>query len=64
MPPDVVARLNTAIRNAAAMPLFRQRVESEGLIAAVNSPDELTRYVRSEEARWRKVVTEGKVSID
>lgn len=64
VPPDVVARLNTAIRNAAAMPLFRQRVESEGLIAAVNSPDELTRYVRSEEARWRKVVTEGKVSID
>ena len=63
-PPDVVARLNTAVRHATESPVFRTRVESEGLVAAVGTPQELTRYVRAEEARWRKVVVEGKVTID
>lgn len=63
-PPDVVARLNTAVRRATEAPAFRTRVEGEGLMAAVGTPEELTRYVRAEEARWRKVVVEGKVTID
>lgn len=63
-PPEVVARLNAAVRRAIDSPLFRDRVASEGLIAAPTSPEELTRYLRSEESRWRKVVVAGKVSID
>ncbi len=63
-PPEVVARLNTAVRRAIDSPLFRDRVASEGLIAAPTSPEELTRYVRAEESRWRKVVVAAKVTID
>lgn len=63
-PPEIVARLNTAVRRAIDSPIFRDRVASEGLIAAPSTPEELTRYVRAEEARWRKVVVAGKVSID
>lgn len=63
-PPDVVARLNTAVRKATEAPAFRTRVEGEGLTPAVGTPQELTSFVRAEEARWRKVVVEGKVSID
>jgi tripartite-type tricarboxylate transporter receptor subunit TctC len=63
-PPDVLARLNTAVRRATEAPAFRSRVESEGLLTAVSSPEELTRYVRAEEARWRKVVLEGRITID
>lgn len=63
-PPDVVARLNAAARKAIESPIFQQRVASEGLMASPTTPDELTRYVRSEEARWRKVVVEGGVTID
>jgi len=39
-------------------------VASEGLVPSPSTPQDLTRYVRAEEARWRKVVVEGKVSID
>jgi tripartite-type tricarboxylate transporter receptor subunit TctC len=63
-PPEIVARLNTAVRRAIDSPIFRDRVASEGLIAAPSTPEELTRYVRAEEARWRKVVVAGKVTID
>ena len=60
----MVARLNLAVKRATEAPIFRSRVESEGLVTAVGTPEELTRYVRSEEARWRKVVAEGRITID
>jgi tripartite-type tricarboxylate transporter receptor subunit TctC len=63
-PPEVLARLNTAVRRATEAPAFRSRVESEGLLTAVSTPEELTRYVRAEEARWRKVVLEARITID
>lgn len=63
-PPEVVARLNLAVKRATEAPIFRSRVESEGLVTAVGTPDELTRYLRSEEVRWRKVVAEGRITID
>jgi tripartite-type tricarboxylate transporter receptor subunit TctC len=63
-PQEVVARLNNAVRRATESPVYRTRVESEGLVTAVGTPEELTRYVHAEEARWRKVVIEGKVAID
>jgi tripartite-type tricarboxylate transporter receptor subunit TctC len=63
-PAPIAARLNAAVRRAIEAPLFRDRVASEGLIAAPSTPEELTRYVRAEEARWRKVVVAGKVTID
>lgn len=63
-PPEVVARLNAAARKAIEAPIFQQRVASEGLVASPTTPDELTQFVRAEEARWRKVVVEAKVTID
>jgi tripartite-type tricarboxylate transporter receptor subunit TctC len=63
-PKDVVARLNTAVRHATESPVFKARVESEGLVTAVGTSEELSLYIRAEEIRWRKVVVEGKVVID
>jgi tripartite-type tricarboxylate transporter receptor subunit TctC len=63
-PPDVIAKLNTAVRTAAEAPAYRERLAHEGLTVAVNTPAQMTQLMRSEEARWRKVVVEGKVTID
>ncbi|OJW85441.1 MAG: LacI family transcriptional regulator [Alicycliphilus sp. 69-12] len=63
-PPDVIAKLNAALAKAANAPAYKQRLGNEGLTVAVNSPAEMTRFMRAEEARWRKVVVEGKVSVD
>lgn len=61
---DVLARLNVAVRKAADAPEFRQRVEAEGLSVAVNSPQEMTAFERAEETRWRKVIVDGRITID
>ncbi|MEF7615708.1 tripartite tricarboxylate transporter substrate binding protein [Aquincola sp. MAHUQ-54] len=63
-PPEALNRLNAALRKAAEAPAYRARLVNEGLNVAVNSPQDMTRFLRAEEARWRKVVVEGNVSVD
>ncbi|HEX9466557.1 MAG TPA: tripartite tricarboxylate transporter substrate binding protein [Alphaproteobacteria bacterium] len=55
-PRDVVARLNKSAAEAVKSDGFKKLETVEGLTVAVGSPDELDRYVRGEEARWRDVV--------
>lgn len=63
-PPDVIATINAAVRKAAEAPAYKERLAHEGLTVAANSPAQMTQLMRAEEARWRKVVVEGKVTID
>ena len=63
-PPAIIVRLNAALRNAAEAPDYRARLKSEGLTVAVNSPQEMTTFMRAEEKRWRKVVTENRITTD
>lgn len=63
-PPAVIAKINAALRKAAEAAAYKERLAHEGLAVAVNTPEEMTRFMRAEEARWRKVVVEGKVTID
>ncbi|MFI5446276.1 tripartite tricarboxylate transporter substrate binding protein [Polaromonas sp. UC242_47] len=63
-PHEVIAALNTAARKAVQMDTFRKRVEDEGLVISAGTPAELDRYVRAEEARWRKVVKENNITVD
>jgi tripartite-type tricarboxylate transporter receptor subunit TctC len=63
-PPAVLARLNAAIRKAADAPGYRARLQNEGLTVAINSPQEMTKFMRVEEERWRKVVNDGHITID
>lgn len=61
-PPDVIARLNAAAKKAVQTDSFRHRVESEGLIVRAGSPEEFDAYARGEEARWRKVARENRIT--
>jgi len=63
-PTDVIQKINAAVRTAAETPAYRERLAHEGLTVAVNTPAQMTQLMRSEEARWRKVVVEGKVTIE
>lgn len=63
-PAEVVARINAAVRIAAEAPEYRSRLASEGLNVAVNTPAEMTQLMRAEEARWKKVVVQGRITID
>ncbi|MFC7738992.1 Bug family tripartite tricarboxylate transporter substrate binding protein [Roseomonas sp. GCM10028921] len=63
-PAPVLTRLNEAMRRATEKPAYRDRLSNEGLNVAVNSPEEMTRFMRAEEARWRRVVTDGRLTPD
>ena len=63
-PADAIAKLNAAAKKAARSPDFVKKVEHEGLVIVASDPGELERYVKAEEARWRKIVRENNVKPD
>lgn len=63
-PAPIIARLNAAAKKAAATAAFADRIKTEGLTVVSSSPQELDRYVKAEEVRWRKVVKENNIKAD
>ena len=63
-PPAVIARLNASANKAVHSDAFKKRVESEGLVVSGGTPEEFDRYVKAEEARWRKVVKAANITAD
>jgi tripartite-type tricarboxylate transporter receptor subunit TctC len=63
-PADVIAKLSAAARKAAASPDFAKKIEQEGLSIVASDPAEFDRYVKAEEARWRKIVKENNIKAD
>jgi tripartite-type tricarboxylate transporter receptor subunit TctC len=55
-PPDIVARLHKEIVRALSLPDIRERLLREGADIGGNSPGEFDAFVRSETAKWAKVV--------
>jgi len=63
-PAPVISKINAALRKVAETSAYRERLAREGLTVAVNTPEQMTQFMRAEEARWRNVVIAGKVTID
>ena len=63
-PKPLIDRLNAAVRSAAQAAPFTRQTQSEGLEVNVGTPEELARYVRAEEARWRTVVKDNHITPD
>ena len=62
-PEPVVARLNTVLREASALPAVRERMAQAGADAASSSPAELAALIARETERWGRVVREARVSV-
>jgi tripartite-type tricarboxylate transporter receptor subunit TctC len=63
-PSEAIDKLNSAARKAVLTEAFHKKIEQEGLIVSVGSPEELDQYVKREEARWRKLVRENNIKPD
>jgi tripartite-type tricarboxylate transporter receptor subunit TctC len=63
-PSDVIDRLNKAAAAAVESEAFKKLGVNEGLVVIARPPEELDRYVRSEEARWRRVIQDAGIKID
>ena len=58
-PPDVIAKLNDAFRQALAAPETRARLEALGAESKIGTPEDLDKMLAAERAQWTAVVQGG-----
>jgi tripartite-type tricarboxylate transporter receptor subunit TctC len=63
-PADIINRLNKSAASAVQSEAFKRLAVNEGLVMIASSPEELDRYFRGEEARWRKVIQDAGIKIE
>jgi tripartite-type tricarboxylate transporter receptor subunit TctC len=63
-PADIVERLNKSAALAVQSDPFKKLGVNEGLVVIMGPPEELDRYVRSEEARWRRVIEDAGIKVE
>ncbi len=63
-PESVVNKLNQSIRQALQDPRLSQRITSQGADPAPNSPAEFSAFIKTEVAKWGKVVRDSGASAD
>src|SRR5712672_2830697 len=63
-PPDIIDRLNKSAATAVQSEAFKKLSVNEGLVMVASPPQELDRYFRGEEARWRKVIQDAGITAE
>jgi tripartite-type tricarboxylate transporter receptor subunit TctC len=62
-PPAITRKVSADINKVLKVPAVATRFASLGLEPAGNSPEEFSALLRSEIAKWRKVVKDAKISV-
>lgn len=57
-PREVVIRLQTEIHRVIALPEIRAKLAEQGLDIATNTPEQFAAYIKSETAKWAKLIRE------
>jgi tripartite-type tricarboxylate transporter receptor subunit TctC len=63
-PPQIISRLNAEIVNMLNLPETRERFIALGAEPVGNKPEEFAAYLKSEIAKWGKVVRESGAKVD
>ncbi|MGC1780082.1 MAG: tripartite tricarboxylate transporter substrate binding protein [Xanthobacteraceae bacterium] len=63
-PPDVLAKLNAAIAKALLDPQLKQAFAKFGLTPRSTSLAEGAAFTKSEYEKWKKVITDGHITLD
>ena len=64
LPKDVKALLHTTIVGALNDPQVKDKLTEQGFEVVASSPEQFTKFQAQELARWRDVITNGKITID
>jgi tripartite-type tricarboxylate transporter receptor subunit TctC len=62
--PDIIERLNKSAAVAVKSEAFQRLAVNEGLVTVADAPEELDRYWRGEEERWRKLIEDAGIKIE
>jgi tripartite-type tricarboxylate transporter receptor subunit TctC len=60
-PPAIIAKLNQAVREAVALPDVQKRMSELGLEAQAGPPEEIGARLRSDIAKWTKVIDDAHI---
>jgi len=63
-PREIVSRLNEEFRKVLADPGIRSFLTKSGVDPEGSTPDELGKYMRSELAKWTKVIKTANITVD
>jgi tripartite-type tricarboxylate transporter receptor subunit TctC len=63
-PADLVARLNADVNAVMNLPDVKENLTKQGLIPVTSTPQELQQLIKSDLARWRKVVDDAHIKAD
>jgi tripartite-type tricarboxylate transporter receptor subunit TctC len=61
LPKDVKARLHTTIVNTLRDPQIKDKLSEQGFEIVASSPEQFAKFQAQELARWRDVITNGKI---
>jgi len=62
--PDIIERLNRSAASAVRSETFKALSANEGLVMIARPPEELDRYVRGEEQRWRRLIEDAGIKAE
>lgn len=63
-PHDVVMKLNGAFAKVMADPAIQQRLSESGFEPQTSTPEQFAAYMKSEIAKWAKVIRDSNISLD
>ena len=63
-PTEIVAKLNQAIARILKKPEVQERLRNDGMEAAHNTPEEFSRLIAQDIAKWSTVVKTGNIKVD
>ena len=63
-PPDIVKRLNAEMVKILTSPEIKERIAKSGVDVVAGSPEQFSTFLKSEVARWAKVVQDAGIKAD
>ena len=63
-PPDIIAKLNSAFRDALGAPATRDRLDALGAEIKIGTPEDLDRMLTAERAQWTTVVKAAHIKME
>ena len=63
-PHDIIVKLNKQVVQILASPEMAQRLASQGAEPRSSTPEELTKFMRVESERWKKVIKTAGIKVE
>jgi tripartite-type tricarboxylate transporter receptor subunit TctC len=64
MAPELVSKLNADVNEVMGLPDVQANLLKQGLLPTTSTPQALGALIKSDEARWAKVIAEAKITAD